>query len=68
MIHIDQYTWVIVYMDLLLFCLRYPGKLGCCLQPEVDGLRVISNTTSEFMHRVTSMLILHYNVNRLYSA
>lgn len=34
---------------------RYPGKVGCCLQPEIDGLRIISNTTSEFMHRVTSM-------------
>jgi hypothetical protein len=33
---------------------KYPGKLGCCLQPEVDGLRLVSNTTSEFIHRVTS--------------
>jgi hypothetical protein len=33
---------------------KYPGKPGCSLQPEVDGLRIISNTTSEFMHRVTS--------------
>jgi hypothetical protein len=33
---------------------KYPGKLGCCLQPEVDGLRLVSNTASEFIHRVTS--------------
>ncbi|CAI8030177.1 Vacuolar protein sorting-associated protein 16 homolog, partial [Geodia barretti] len=41
---------------------KYPGKLGCCLQPEVDGLRLVSNTTSEFIHRVTSMLIPHYTL------
>ena len=40
--------------------IRYPGKPGCCLQPEIDGLRVISNDTSEFMHRVTSKLVSNY--------
>jgi hypothetical protein len=43
---------LILYMQLCHW--RYPGKVGCCLQPEIDGLRIITNRTSEFMHRVTS--------------
>ena len=41
----------------ILFDHRYQKKMGCCLQPEIDGLRVITNRTSEFMHRVTSECI-----------
>ena len=43
-------------MYISVFC-RYPGKPGCHLQPEVDGLRIVSNYSSEFIHRVTSKYV-----------
>ena len=49
-----DYTYMYCLLYISLMGIRYPGKQGCCLQPEIDGLRVISDTTSEFLHRVTS--------------
>ena len=37
---------------------KYPMNGPCCLLAEVDGVRILTNTACEFIHRVSSRLKL----------
>ena len=41
----------------------YPMNGPCCLLAEVDGVRILTNTTCEFIHRVSSRFESTTNVH-----
>jgi hypothetical protein len=43
-----------------LFPLWYPLRSACILQPEIDGVRILTNHACEFIHRVTSKFIIKH--------